>query len=437
MLVTLNGIRSRINSKQKELLWQSGIAFAVRLLGALAGFMLSLVIARTLSPEQAGYYFFAFSVVVVLGSVGEMGLTHSFLRFIGASKGDRNWAQASSVFKKGIGWSFISACSMAVLLWLAAPWLSSHIMGKPDVGPVLQVMAPGVVFFALFTLNGHALQALGKVAKAVFTLNVGVPVTLTVVLLMGAGTDAKTTAVWYSIAALGMTALSFIWWLRSPGIQWWGVEKFPAATLWQSCFPLWTVAIFGQAVQWSGQLISGAYVASEEIAMLAVAQRTAMLTSFILMAVNLVVAPKFAALYKQGKNDELQSIAIFATRLMVLFALPVVGFMLLFPEWLMWLFGEEYKAGANLLRILAIGQFINVITGSVGFLLTMSGHERDMRNVVLFSGPLAIILALLLTPLYGVTGATVATAISVASQNLLAVAMVRKRLGFNTLAIWR
>ena len=192
-----------------------------------------------------------------------------------------------------------------------------------------------------------------------------------------------------------------------------------------------------QAVQWSGQLISGAYVPSEEIAMLAVAQRTAVLTSFILMAVNMVVAPKFAALYKQGKTIELQNIAVFATRLMTLFALPVVGFMLLFSEWLMWLFGEEYKAGANLLRILAVGQFINVITGSVGFLLTMSGHERDMRNVVLFSGPLAIVLALVLTPLYGVTGAAVATAISVASQNLLAVAMVKKRLGFNTLAIWR
>ena len=178
-------------------------------------------------------------------------------------------------------------------------------------------------------------------------------------------------------------------------------------------------------------------MAPEQLAILAVARRTAILTSFILMAVNLVVAPKFAALYKQGKTNELESIALQATRLMVLFALPIVGFMLLFPEWLMWLFGEEYKAGANLLRILAVGQFINVMTGSVGFLLSMSGHERDLRNVVFICGPMAIILALILTPLYGVTGAAVATAIALASQNLLAVGMVKRRLGFNTLAVWR
>lgn len=33
-----------------------------------------------------------------------------------------------------------------------------------------------------------------------------------------------------------------------------------------------------------------------------------MLTSFVLMAVNLVVAPKFAALSQQGKSDQLERI---------------------------------------------------------------------------------------------------------------------------------
>ncbi len=193
----------------------------------------------------------------------------------------------------------------------------------------------------------------------------------------------------------------------------------------------------GLGVQWAGQLVSAAYVPPEELAILAVAQRTAMLTSFVLMAVNLVVAPKFAALYKQGKTEQLERIALKATKLMVLFALPIVGFMLIFPEGLMMLFGEQYKSGANLLRILAVGQFINVMTGSVGYLLSMSGHERDLRNVVFISGPMAMILALVLTPLYGVTGAATATAIALASQNLLAVVMVKRRLGFNTLAVWR
>jgi O-antigen/teichoic acid export membrane protein len=62
---------------------------------------------------------------------------------------------------------------------------------------------------------------------------------------------------------------------------------------------------------------------------------------------------------------------------------------------------------------------VNAITGSVGYLLAMSGHEKDYCNVVLVSGSLAVILALVLTPWFGATGAAIATALAVASQNFL------------------
>jgi len=182
--------------------------------------------------------------------------------------------------------------------------------------------------------------------------------------------------------------------------------------------------------------VAGIWTSAEDVAQLAVAQRTANLVSFILVAVNLVVAPRFAALYKQGKHPELRRLALRSVRLMSLVGAPVVLFLCLFPGWVLGLFGPEFRAAAPLLVILALGQFVNVVTGSVGFLLTMSGHERDMRNVVLFSGPFAVVAAVVLTPLYGVTGAALATALAVSVQNLGAVWLVRKRLGFNTLAVW-
>ena len=195
--------------------------------------------------------------------------------------------------------------------------------------------------------------------------------------------------------------------------------------------------LMSQLTQWSGQFIAGVYVPSEEVAQLAVAQRTAMLTSFILMAVNLVVAPRFAALYKQGNMEGLERLALMSVKLMVLFAIPIVAVMMFFPSFLMKLFGEGFAEGGHLLQILAVGQFVNVVTGSVGYLLSMSGHEKDLRNTVLISGPLAIIAAVALTPLWGATGSAIATALAVATQNLVAVFWVRKRLGFNTLAVWR
>lgn len=433
----LKTIQTKLVGNRQGLLFQSALAFTIRAFGAASGFLLNLIIARTLPPQQAGYYFLAFTVIRVLAATGMMGLQTSLLRFIGSSKAEQNWNEASAVYRTGTLWVFLFSIGLSLLLYFTSPWLAEHVLKKPQATLSLQAMSPAVVFFALFTLNAHALQALGDVIKSVSTMNVLVPLMVAAALLAGLATNAQTTAAFYATACLLTAVISLFWWLRKPGIQWCGVGSFPASTLWQSCFPLWGVALMGLGVQWAGQLVSGVYVEPEQLAILAVAQRTAMLTSFILMAVNLVVAPKFAALYKQGKTDQLERIALQATKLMVLFALPIVGFMLIFPEWLMWLFGEEYKSGANLLRILALGQFVNVMTGSVGYLLSMSGHEKDLRNVVFISGPMAIILALVLTPLYGVTGAAVATAIALASQNLLAVGMVKRRLGFNTLAVWR
>lgn len=123
------------------------------------------------------------------------------------------------------------------------------------------------------------------------------------------------------------------------------------------------------------------------------------------------------------------------TRLLIITSLPIILLMLIFPDFLMSLFGKGFEGGAGYLRVLVLGQFINVITGSVGYLLTMSGHEKDMRNITIINGALAVILALILNPIFGAMGSAISTAIAVALSNIMALGMVKKRLGFSTMNI--
>ncbi|MCP3907287.1 MAG: hypothetical protein GY712_04650 [Oceanicoccus sp.] len=192
-----------------------------------------------------------------------------------------------------------------------------------------------------------------------------------------------------------------------------------------------------QVVQWAPQLMLGAWASAENVAFLAVAQRTAMLTSFVLFAVNAIAAPKFAAMHAKGDSIGLQRMAIWSVRLMLLAAVPALMLMLLAPEWLMSLFGEEFRTASTALMILALGQFVNIATGSVGYLLSMTGHERELRNNAIVSAVVGLVLGTVLIPAYGLLGASIATAVAVASQNLLGVYQVRKHLGFNTLVFWR
>ena len=124
-----------------------------------------------------------------------------------------------------------------------------------------------------------------------------------------------------------------------------------------------------------------------------------------------------------------------SARWMTLLAGPPLALFLLFPGFMMGLFGDEFRAGAPLLAVLAVGQFINVATGSVGYLLIMSGHEKWILNRSIFIAAISLALNLLLIPRFGTLGAAMATAISVASTNLIALYLVHKHLGITILPL--
>ncbi len=86
-----------------------------------------------------------------------------------------------------------------------------------------------------------------------------------------------------------------------------------------------------------------------------------------------------------------------------------------------------------MLVILALGHFIYVATGPVGYLLLMTGHEKVERNNVFLSAGISILLGLLLIPPYGIVGAAVATVIALVFKNLNSVRLVRKYL---SISVW-
>ena len=419
---------------QKELLYQTGLSFIARVLAALAGFIVSLVIGRYLGAEGAGYYFLAFSILMFLSAISRVGLDDSVIKYTGAAVPQGEWGEVRDVIKKSLLVAFIFSAFSACALYFLSDFIAQFIFEKPELSSVLQAISPGVVGLSLFTLIAMSLQGLRRVIASVFTVNITVNLLLVLAIVSLEFEASDDVAFAYSVAS-GLTVVIGGYLLLSSVSK--GRGRIAWGELFQSCMPLWIVVLMQQTVQWSGQFIAGVWVESEQVAQFAVAQRTALLVTFILMAVNLVVAPRFANMYKQGRTDQLERLALTSVKLMLVFAFPVVLVMLVFPEYIMGLFGPGFRGGALLLQILAIGQLINVATGSVGYLLTMSGHEKEMRNATLISGPIALGLGFLLTPVFGVTGAAVATSIAIAVQNLVAVWWVRKRLGFNTLAVWR
>lgn len=424
-------------SLDKKFLAKALTSLIVRVLGALSGLILSIAVSRAIGIEQAGIYFLVLSIVVFSSSISRFGLDNATVRFTSIFSNDRG--SLKKIWKGALGITLGFSVLTSVILYLSANFVSYWFFSGTDFADVLKAMLPSIVGLSCLTIAAMCLQGLGYTLKSIIILNILVNSLTTLSVVLFELETSSSVALSYSISSLVVVLIS-LYMLSTcqktiPNLN--SSKDFTFNRVINSCFPLWIVSIMSMLTQWSGQFIAGTWVNPTELAQLAVSQRIANLVSFALMAVNMLVAPKFAYMYEKNEIIQIRNLATKSVRLMLFLSTPLVCFIMYFPEILLNLFGDGFSDGAILLQIIAVGQFVNVATGSVGFLLSMSGHERDLRNSMLIAGFISIILALVLVPLYGVLGASISMALSLAMQNLIAAYLVNLRLGFNTLKFWR
>lgn len=418
--------------ENRELVKHSMLALIVRVSGAGVAFLMNVVIARYLGSKEAGYFFLAFTVSVMLATIGRVGADQTVLRFVSIYGKQKEWDKVHGVINTLMKWGLMVTGAMAIIICIFSKPIAQYFFHKAEFQQSLIWTAISMPFYACFNLYGMALQGRRKVVLSVTVLRTLSPLILVILALIFAPSQGTSASILYLISCVVATGISYYWWHRNtPAAK----ANIDSSILWKSCSALWVMAIMQQMVIWGGQFVAGIFNTPQELAHLAVARNTSMLITFMLSAVSYVSAPRFASMFNENRMEELKKYAQNTTRLMVVVSVPVIIFIWIFPEFIMSLFGKDFTGGAWYLRVLALGQFINVITGSVSALLTMSGHEKDMRNITIINGIIAIVLALILNPIFGAMGSAISTAVAVACQNLMAVGLVKKRLGFSTLKI--
>ena len=155
-----------------------------------------------------------------------------------------------------------------------------------------------------------------------------------------------------------------------------------------------------------------------------------MLSSIFLFAINSIAAPKFSELFYSGKINELGKIIRISTKIIFYSSLPLVLTFLIIPEKILFIFGEEYRYAKWSLIYLTIGQFVNSFSGSVGYILQMTGKQFIFQNIVFFSMIINVLLNLILIPIYNIVGAAIASMISMAMWNILGILYIYKEYGF-------
>lgn len=418
----------------REVVSGATVAFVMKAMGAVLAFAFNVLLARFLGAEGAGVYFLALTVAMVASVIGRVGLDNCLLRFVASNAEVNDWSAVKGVCRKGMTLALAASAAAAALVFIAAPWIASSVFANPDITWPIRMTAFSIVPFSLLSLYAEMLKGLKHIRDATLIQGIGVNgLSLIGLYLVGSSLGVSGAILAFTIAAAVTSIAGFwLWSSASAGAR--GVTgHFDTGKMLGSSMPLLWISVIGLVISTASTFILGVLGTKADIGIFGVASRTAILISFLMIAVNSIAAPKFAALYRLGDMEALGSTARSSAKLLTVLVAPVLLFFMIFPSSVMGLFGEQFRQWGNVLRILAAGQFANVVTGSVGYLLMMSGNERLLRKNIAYTALLNLLLNLLLIPVMGVMGAAIATSVSLALQNLHASYLVYRKIRIVTI----
>jgi O-antigen/teichoic acid export membrane protein len=435
----LSNIQARfalLDEHMQQVLRGGAAAFVLRVLGAAFNFGFNIVMARLLGAEGAGVYYLAYSATLLATVLGRLGLDNAMLRFSAANASQGNWSKVAGVYRRGMLISLGASAMVTLVIVLNATWIASGIFKELALVAPLRLMALSITPWSLLTLHAEMLKSLEKIVAATVAQAAGVPlIALLIFVVVGNSWGTMGAVAAYVTATTIVLFTSILLWRQAtpqlrdlPG-------NFDTSLLVATSLPLFWVMLTDLTMNIADTFFLGFWATSEAVGIYGVAKRTAVLTVFILIAVNSIVAPKFAALYAAGDHDALGAVARRSAALVTVLATPALLLFILLPGKVLLIFGPEFVEGAAALTILAIGQFVNAATGSVGYLLIMTGHEKLVRNNVVGSAALNIMLMVILVPPCGIVGAAIATAVNLAVMNLVSTFLVYRKLGIMTLPI--
>ncbi|QRM53404.1 lipopolysaccharide biosynthesis protein [Sinorhizobium sp. BG8] len=408
------------------------IAFAIRVVSAVIAFVSQIVLARMMGEFEYGIFVFVWVLVVLFGNLSCLGFHSTVVRFLpqynarDAREEIRGLTSTARVFAM-VSSGTLAAISLAGL-WAFGSHLESYYIIPLYLGIFcLPMIALGDVLEGTARAHSWAVVAL---SPTYITRPLLILIFMVGAVLCGAPATAR-TAMAAGLAATYLTSVvqffNIVWRLKRRYLP--GPRRIEFPTWFKVAIPIFLIEGFGFLLTNSDVVVVGMFLDPESVAIYFAAAKTMALVHFVLFSVKAAAAPRFSALFADGDRSALASFAGETARWSFWPSLAVGLAVLLAGEFLLALFGSAFTAGYSLMVILYAGIIAKAAVGPGEVLLTMAGEQR--LCVVVYAAALAANVALNVTliPLFGLTGAALATMGAMMVEALLLHITVRRKIG--------
>jgi O-antigen/teichoic acid export membrane protein len=361
-------------------------------------------------------------MVILVSSLCNLGLSDTTIRYtaIYRSKQQTRSLNGLLVFCTSIASITGILGALCVLLF---SFVFANIKHEPVLAPLMQLMAPMVPLLCVQTVWFGSLQGLKLFKWRVVAERLAAPAVLLVLALLFffLSPSIFNIASATIISTLAGTCVSayFLYRVIAPGMK-----KFSRSYEMHEWMSFATFNFLTSITEVVLESIDTLLLVVLAVADLQIGQYNAAvkISDFIAMplfSLNTMFAPTIAELYSKGEKQKLGTMYQVVNKWTITLSLPIFFVASLFSKYLLQLSGASFIDAWPLLVVSAIGSMINAATGSVGYMLLMTGHQKVSFFNSIVSVLFNIILGVLLIPRFGAMGTALGTTITLLLVNML------------------
>ncbi|MBK5269636.1 MAG: oligosaccharide flippase family protein, partial [Bacteroidia bacterium] len=343
------------------------------------GFLSNYILIQLAGVNIYGSYVYIFNLLYLLSGFCIFGMDTLLVKKVSVYDADGKFSKLKGVILFAIG----IAIAGSIIITIVSEFIIRYSGITKKFSNINWVILafPVLLMLSISLINQASLQGLRKVFLSQLTEKALRPLLILLGIVIFFYSRKEITLeemVWINVTGISVAMLitSFLH-KKSIGFKIKNIKaKYHFSGWSNSAFSFFIAGIFYVLNSRVNIFFLGLLKGNGEVGIYNIILKISEAIGFVLITTNFVLAPVIAKLFSNGEILQMQRLITRSAKIVLLISFPVLLAILVFNRDILLFFGYEFLDGQQALLILCGGQLINILSGSVGLLLMMTGNQR-------------------------------------------------------------
>jgi O-antigen/teichoic acid export membrane protein len=415
-------------SREKKLLFDAGLLFIVGIFASILGYVIRMVLSRQLSLYDFGLFYAVFAFVGFFVVFRDLGLSVSLMKFIPEFLVRKENDKVKSSIKFVVFFNLVISLVFVLIFILLSSYLAENYFKNSLAKPLLIILSIYFIFYSIYRVLMNIFVGFQRsefYSLDLFFINLFVLGGIFIFSKLGVFSPAISylAAAFFGVIFGGIVFLKLFNYFKYKE-DYSGKLRF---RLFSYGLPLLLAALGYIVIGQIDVLMLTGFRSLSEVGIYSVVLPTAMLLITLGSSMAEAILPYISEHWASKNYTQLKKVINEIYQKAFVIIVPAGLVLFIFSDLILGtLFGSEFISGSVALKILSLGAIFFSVATINGNIISALGKPRMVTGIVLLATLLNVLVNLILIPVYGITGAAIATTLSYLLILILSSYYIRK-----------